>query len=80
VAVDSLFVAEGIARTGRLCGVEIPLLVELDRGLQRTGVCSVDEAVELGRCACTNLHNQVYGVRNGIVEVVWDVAARGMVR
>lgn len=31
-------------------------------------------------CGCTNLHNQVYGVRNGVVEVVWDVAARGLVR
>jgi D-serine deaminase-like pyridoxal phosphate-dependent protein len=31
-------------------------------------------------CACTNLHDQVFGVRNGVVEVVWDVAARGKIR
>lgn len=31
-------------------------------------------------CGCTNLHDQVYGVRNGLVEVVWDVAARGQIR
>jgi hypothetical protein len=28
----------------------------------------------------TNLHEQLIGVRRGRVEVVWDVAARGLVR
>ncbi|MEZ5353075.1 MAG: alanine racemase [Bryobacteraceae bacterium] len=28
-------------------------------------------------CVAMNLHEQVYGVRNGIVEEVWTVAARG---
>ena len=28
----------------------------------------------------TNLHDEVYGVRNGIVEAVWPVAGRGKVR
>jgi len=30
-------------------------------------------------CVVTNLHNQLYGVRGDRVEVIWDVAARGMV-
>ncbi len=30
-------------------------------------------------CVVTNLHNQVYGVRGEQVEVVWPVAARGLV-
>jgi D-serine deaminase-like pyridoxal phosphate-dependent protein len=31
-------------------------------------------------CVVTNLHAQLVGVRAGRVEVVWDVAARGLVR
>ena len=30
-------------------------------------------------CVVTNLHNQLYGVRGDQIEVVWDVAARGLV-
>ena len=30
-------------------------------------------------CVVTNLHNQLFGVRGENVEVVWDVAARGLV-
>lgn len=30
-------------------------------------------------CAVTNMHNRLYGVRGEQVEVVWEVAARGMV-
>jgi D-serine deaminase-like pyridoxal phosphate-dependent protein len=30
-------------------------------------------------CVVTNLHNQIYGVRGEDVEVVWPVAARGLV-
>jgi D-serine deaminase-like pyridoxal phosphate-dependent protein len=30
-------------------------------------------------CVVTNLHNQIYGVRGENVEVVWPVAARGLV-
>ncbi len=30
-------------------------------------------------CVVTNLHNQLYGVRGNDIEVVWDVAARGLV-
>ncbi len=30
-------------------------------------------------CVVTNLHNQLYGARGDSIEVVWDVAARGLV-
>jgi D-serine deaminase-like pyridoxal phosphate-dependent protein len=30
-------------------------------------------------CVVTNLHNQIYGVRDDVVEVTWPVAARGLV-
>lgn len=30
-------------------------------------------------CVVTNLHNQLYGLRGEAVEVIWDVAARGLV-
>ncbi len=30
-------------------------------------------------CVVTNLHNQLFGVRGDHIEVVWDVAARGLV-
>ena len=28
-------------------------------------------------CTTINLHDRFYGVRNGTVESVWDIAARG---
>ena len=31
-------------------------------------------------CVVSNMVDEVYGVRNGAVEVVWPVAARGKVR
>lgn len=31
-------------------------------------------------CAITNLHDVVYGVRNGVVETIWPVLARGKVQ
>ena len=31
-------------------------------------------------CVVTNLHNAIYGVRDGLVEETWPVAARGLVR
>ena len=35
--------------------------------------------VPVHACVVTNLHNQIYGVRDDEVEVVWPVAARGLV-
>jgi len=31
-------------------------------------------------CSVSNMNDEIYGVRNGVVEVVWPVAARGKVR
>lgn len=31
-------------------------------------------------CATVNMHDRLYGVRNGVVEKVWDVLARGKVQ
>ena len=31
-------------------------------------------------CATVNLHDRLYGVRNGVVERVWDIAGRGKVQ
>jgi D-serine deaminase-like pyridoxal phosphate-dependent protein len=31
-------------------------------------------------CVVSNMNDEVHGVRNGVVEVVWPVAARGKVR
>lgn len=35
--------------------------------------------VPVHTCVVTNLHNQIYGVRGESVEVIWPVAARGLV-
>ena len=35
--------------------------------------------VPVHTCVVTNLHNQIYGVRGEDIEVVWTVAARGLV-
>jgi len=31
-------------------------------------------------CSTVNMHDQIYGVRNGAVEVLWDIKGRGKVR
>lgn len=31
-------------------------------------------------CSTVNMHDEIYGVRNGLVEEVWEVAGRGQVR
>jgi D-serine deaminase-like pyridoxal phosphate-dependent protein len=52
-------------------------------------LCASEEKPEVGQivtvipnhcCSATNMHDQVFGVRKGEVEVVWPVAARGKVR
>jgi len=37
------------------------------------------QVIPVHTCVVTNLHNQIYGVRGEEVEVVWPVAARGLV-
>ena len=31
-------------------------------------------------CTTNNMHNEIYGIRNNKVELVWNIAARGKVR
>ena len=31
-------------------------------------------------CTTINLHDRFYGIRNGILEAIWDIAGRGKVR
>jgi D-serine deaminase-like pyridoxal phosphate-dependent protein len=35
--------------------------------------------IPIHTCVVTNLHNQLFGVRSEEVEVIWPVAARGLV-
>jgi D-serine deaminase-like pyridoxal phosphate-dependent protein len=39
----------------------------------------VVSVIPVHTCVVTNLHNSIYGVRGGSVEVEWEVAARGLV-
>lgn len=45
----------------------------------RPDVGEIVHIIPVHTCVVTNLHNQIYGVRNGEVEVTWPVAARGLV-
>jgi D-serine deaminase-like pyridoxal phosphate-dependent protein len=49
VAVDSTLALETAAEAARVAGVPIGVLVEFDSGNKRTGVVSVDQALELAR-------------------------------
>ncbi len=42
-------------------------------------VGDIVDVIPVHTCVVSNLHNQIFGVRGGLVEQVWDVAARGMV-
>lgn len=42
-------------------------------------VGDVLHVIPVHTCVVTNLHNQLYGLRGDAVEVIWDVAARGLV-
>lgn len=61
--------------------------VYVDRLTEEHGMAKVEEAVELGEkirfypfhaCTCANLSNEIVGFRNGRVEKVWPVLARGL--
>ena len=60
--------------------------VNEEHGYVDFGACnsmpSVGEIVHIipvHTCVVTNLHNQLYGLRGDRIEVIWDVAARGLV-
>lgn len=54
--------------------------VDLTECATRPDVGEVVSVIPNHTCVVTNLHEQLIGVRRGRVEVVWDVAARGLVR
>ncbi len=55
-------------------------VVDLSRCPRRPKVGEVVHVIPNHCCVVTNMMDEVYGVRNGEVEVVWPVAARGKVR
>ncbi len=42
-------------------------------------VGEIAHIIPVHTCVVTNLHNQLFGLRGDSIEVVWDVAARGLV-
>ena len=55
-------------------------VVDLSACPERPQIGDVVEVVPNHCCVVTNMVDEVYGVRGGAVEVVWPVAARGLVR
>ena len=77
----------GIPQPVGLTGMEMSGLSEEHGTLKTVGSAS-DENVSLKPgdkleilpthcCTTVNLHDRYYGIRNGIVESVWDITARG---
>lgn len=54
--------------------------VDLSQCKTRPKVGEVISVIPNHCCSVSNMNDEVHGVRNGIVEVVWPVAARGKVR
>jgi D-serine deaminase-like pyridoxal phosphate-dependent protein len=55
-------------------------IVDFSRSSARPEVGEVISIVPNHCCSVSNMNDEVYGVRDGRVEVVWPVAARGKVR
>ena len=55
-------------------------VVDLSACAERPRVGEVVSVVPNHCCVVTNMVDEIYGVRNDLVEVVWPVAARGRVR
>lgn len=55
-------------------------IVDLTRCAKKPDVGEIVSVIPNHTCGVTNLHDVLVGVRKGRVEVVWPVAARGMVR
>jgi D-serine deaminase-like pyridoxal phosphate-dependent protein len=54
--------------------------IDLSACAERPKVGDIVHVVPNHCCVVTNMVDEIYGVRNGAVEVVWPVAARGKVR
>jgi len=55
-------------------------IVDITRCAEKPDVGEIVSVIPNHTCVVTNLHDALVGVRRGRVEVVWPVAARGMVR
>jgi D-serine deaminase-like pyridoxal phosphate-dependent protein len=55
-------------------------IVDLSECKERPAIGDVVSVVPNHCCVVSNMVDEVYGIRNGRVEVVWPVAARGKVR
>lgn len=54
--------------------------VDLSASDAKPEIGEVVSVIPAHACVVTNLHNELYGVRGAEVEVIWRVAARGLVR
>jgi D-serine deaminase-like pyridoxal phosphate-dependent protein len=54
--------------------------IDFSRSSARPKVGDVVSIIPNHCCSVSNMNDEVYGVRNGSVEIVWPVAARGKVR
>jgi D-serine deaminase-like pyridoxal phosphate-dependent protein len=55
-------------------------IVDLTNAPKRPKVGEVVEVIPNHCCSVSNMNDEVHGVRNGVVELTWPVAARGKVR
>jgi D-serine deaminase-like pyridoxal phosphate-dependent protein len=55
-------------------------MVDLADCAERPGIGDVVSVIPNHCCVVSNMVDEVYGIRNGAVEAVWPVAARGAVR
>ena len=55
-------------------------MVDLSGCAERPGIGDVVSVIPNHCCVVSNMVDEVYGLRDGAVEVVWPVAARGKVR
>lgn len=55
-------------------------IVDLTQSARRPKIGEVVEVIPNHCCSVSNMNDEVHGVRNGIVEITWPVAARGKVR
>ncbi len=55
-------------------------IIDLSRSARKPKVGEVVSIIPNHCCVVSNMVDEVYGVRDGVVEVIWPVAARGGVR
>jgi D-serine deaminase-like pyridoxal phosphate-dependent protein len=55
-------------------------IIDLSRSVRKPKVGEIVSVIPNHCCVVSNMVDEVYGVRDGVVEVIWPVAARGGVR